>query len=211
MPEEDRVAKVAASRILFRRDLITGTLASLLGADLPAATVLDIGCSCGFFSLDIADRGAKHVQGVDLRPHNIRQAQFLAECYGVDNVRFEVSDIDAFEPDEQWDVVMNLGVLYHVTDPLRLMRRTYELCRTLAVVDTICRPEPVSAFFLRSGKDVNRVTEGRESFEFHPSYRAAIDAIRYAGFSDILEVVGVATNPHKTYARGDRRCFLAIK
>jgi len=38
-----------------------------------------------------------------------------------------------------------------------------------------------------------------------------IDAMRYAGFSEIFEVVGVASNPHKTYARGDRRCFLAIK
>src|SRR5215211_236267 len=35
MPEDDRVTMVAASRILFRRDLITGTLAALLGADLP--------------------------------------------------------------------------------------------------------------------------------------------------------------------------------
>jgi 2-polyprenyl-3-methyl-5-hydroxy-6-metoxy-1,4-benzoquinol methylase len=211
MTEDDRVTKVAASRILFRRDLIAGTLASLFGDDLPATTVLDIGCSCGFFSLDIADRGAEHVHGVDLRPHNIRQAQFLAECYGIDNIHFEVNDIDAFEPHQQWDVVLNLGVLYHVTDPLRLMRRTHELCRTLAVIDTICRPEPVSAFFLKSGKDVNRLTEGREPFELHPSYRAAIDAIRYAGFSEVLEVVGVAANPHKTYARGDRRCFLAIK
>ena len=113
--------------------------------------MLDIGCSCGFFTLDIADRGAEWAHGVDLRPHNIRQAQFLAECYGIDNVHFDVSDIDGFEPDEQRDVVMNLGLLYHVTDPLRLMRRTYQLCRAVAVVDTICRRDPVSAFFLRSG------------------------------------------------------------
>ena len=205
------VEAVAARRYQFRRDLIGATLAELLGDDLARTSVLDIGCNCGLFSLDLADRGAGHVLGVDLRPANIAQAHFAAEHYGVERVDFEVHDVDAVGSAEQYDVVLNLGVLYHVVNPLQFVRQTYELCRRFAIIDTVCHLEPVSAYFLMGDKDVNRVTEGREVYELHPTYRAVIDTIRYAGFTDVFEIEGVAARPHDLYASGVRRCFLAIK
>jgi tRNA (mo5U34)-methyltransferase len=204
-------APVSRDRILFRRELINGTVAALLGDELSNMTVLDIGCNCGFFSLDIATRGAKHVYGIDLRPENIAQAKFLADYYGIGNVTFAVSDADDLQLDQQWDIVLNLGVLYHVTNPLQFIRQTYDLCRRFAVIDTNTHTEPVSAFFLMGDKDVNKPTEGREFAEFHPTYRAAIDAIRFAGFSEITECVGEADPEHELYANGSRRCFLAVK
>ena len=35
----------------------------------------------------------------------------------------------------QFDVVLNLGLLYHVVNPLQVIRRTYELCREFAIID----------------------------------------------------------------------------
>jgi tRNA (mo5U34)-methyltransferase len=201
----------APERMLFRRDLISGTVAALIGDDLGNTTVLDLGCSAGFFSLDIAASGANHVNGVDLRPDSVEKARFLAEHYAITNVSFKVMDVDELQLDQQWDVVLNLGLLYHVTNPLQLVRRTYELCRQFAVIDTACHQEPVSAYLLFGDKDVKNPAEGREEFEFHPTYRAAIDTMRYAGFSEIFEVMGVADSPHELYAKGHRRCFLAIK
>jgi 2-polyprenyl-3-methyl-5-hydroxy-6-metoxy-1,4-benzoquinol methylase len=84
--------------------------------------------------------------GIDLRGENIAQARFLAEYYGVGEVSFDIADIDAFAPTDRWDVVLNLGVMYHMTDPFGLVRRTYELCRELAIIDTSCHPEPIAAF-----------------------------------------------------------------
>lgn len=196
-------------RILFRRELITGTVAAILGDSLREATVLDIGCNCGFFSLDLAARGAKHVHGIDLRPENIAQARFVAEFYGIENVTFATADVDEFAEAQQWDVVLNLGVLYHVTNPLDLIRRTHQLCRQLAVVDTKTHWEPTAAYLLRSEVDIGRPTEGRDTVEFHPTYRAAIETILHAGFSDLVEVVGHSDPPHDMYANGNRRCFLA--
>jgi SAM-dependent methyltransferase len=211
MPDRDLIRMVAGSRLKFRRDLITGTVAELVGDSLSRTSVLDIGCNSGFFSLDVAARGARHVDGVDLRSRNIAQARFLADHYGIDNVSFSVGDAADMKPGQQWDAVLNLGVLYHVTEPVQLLRRTYELCRDFAVIDTNCHLEPVSGFFVVAEKDVERPAEGREPMEFLPTYRAAIDAIRYVGFSQVLEVVGKADRPHKSYASGHRRCFLAIK
>jgi 2-polyprenyl-3-methyl-5-hydroxy-6-metoxy-1,4-benzoquinol methylase len=201
----------ARERTLFRRDLIVGTVAAILGDDIAETTFLDVGCNCGFFSLDIADRGAKHVEGIDLRPENIAQAQFLADNYQLDNVTFRVSDADALRSEEQRDVVLNLGVLYHVVNPLQFMRQTYELCRRFAIIDTVVHAEPVSAYMLFGDKNVDHPAEGREEWEFHPTYRAAIDTIRYAGFSDVIEILGDADPPHPLYESGTRRCFLAIK
>ena len=47
-------------------------------------SVLDIGCNSGWFSFDLAERGARSVDGVDLRAHNIEQARFLRDYFGFD-------------------------------------------------------------------------------------------------------------------------------
>jgi len=200
-----------AERMRFRTELITGTVALLLGDQLPSANVLDIGCNSGWFSFDIADRGARAVDGVDLRPENIEQARFLSDYFGFDNTRFEVADATAFDDARQWDVVMNLGVLYHVTEPLQFMRRTYELCRQFAVLDTICHDDPFSGFVLLDTKDASHPHEGREEWEMHPTYRGAIDSLKYAGFSEIVEIVPAEDAPNGLYRTGARRCFLAVK
>jgi SAM-dependent methyltransferase len=205
------LANDAADRVQFRSELIVGTVERLLGDDIGDTTVLDIGCNDGFFSLDMAYRGAKHVDGIDLRPKNIAKARFLAEHYGIDNVQFDASDADAFEPGRQWDVVLNLGVLYHVVNPLQFIRQTYRLCRRFAIIDTIVHHEPISGYVLFGDKNIYKPAEGREAWEFHPTYRGAIDTIRYAGFSEVIEILGDADPPHDYYAAGGRRCFLAIK
>lgn len=201
---------VASTRLLYRRDLIDGTLARLLGDDLERSSVLDIGCQAGFFSLDLAERGAASVRAIDLRPGNVAQATFLAEHHGVERVDIGVVDADELVADERFDVVLNLGLLYHVTRPLDLLRTTYELCRRVAVIDTVCSPEPVSAFLLLSDKDTSLWDEGRDVVELHPTYRAVIDGLRFAGFRHIIEVEGVADPPHRSYLLGGRRCFLAF-
>jgi SAM-dependent methyltransferase len=209
------VARGAAQRILYRRDLICKTVITWLGRRAADTSVLDIGCNCGFFGLDLADQGVGHVHGIDLRGHNITQADFLAEHFGVHNVDFEVRDVDTLDRAEQWDVVLNLGVLYHVINPLQFIRQTYELCRHFAVIDTVVHREPVSAYFLVGQRDITHVGEGRYHYELRPTYRAAIDTILYAGFREVIEVVGEvvgdAATPHELYRNGRRRCFIAIK
>ena len=195
----------------YRTHLINGAVARLVGSDLERTTVLDIGCHSGLFSLDLAKRGAAHVDGFDLRPQNVAQARFAAEYYGVDNVSFEVRDVDDVVSGGQWDVVLNLGVLYHVLNPFELIEKTHALCRSFAVIDTVCHTEPVSAFFVMGDKNVHRTTEGKDVFELHPTYRAVIDTMRQVGFSEIFEVRGLAAEQHELYATGGRRCFLAIK
>ena len=207
---EGPTADVATARMQYRRDLIAGTVADLLGDDLATADVIDIGCQTGYFSMDLAERGAASVLGIDLRPGNLAQARFLAEHHGVERVRFEQGDVDELVVDRQYDVVLNLGLLYHVTRPLDLLKTTYELTRGVAVVDTVCSTEPVAAFLLLSDKDVDMPGEGRDVVELHPTYRAVVEGLRFAGFRHVFEVQGLTDRPHRNYRLGGRRCFLAI-
>src|SRR5438067_8433533 len=51
-------------------------------ADLRGQTVLDIGCNAGFYSIEMAKRGAERVLGIDSDPRYLAPAKFVAEVLG---------------------------------------------------------------------------------------------------------------------------------
>jgi len=90
-----------------------------LPADLDGWTALDIGCNAGFYSFELARRGAL-VTGIDHDPHYLRQARWAAGQFGLEErVRFrqmQVYDLAAVA--ETYDLVLFMGVLYHLRYPL---------------------------------------------------------------------------------------------
>jgi tRNA (mo5U34)-methyltransferase len=86
--------------------------------DLSGKSVLDIGCNAGFYSLEMKRRGASRVLGVDHDPHYLAQARFAAEVSGleIEFRQLEVYDVGALG--ESFDVVIFMGVLYHLRHPL---------------------------------------------------------------------------------------------
>jgi tRNA (mo5U34)-methyltransferase len=92
--------------------------AGALPADLGGKTVLDIGCSAGFYSIEMKRRGAERVVGIDSDPDYLEQARFAAEVSGVAVEFRELSVYDVGALGERFDVVLFLGVLYHLRHPL---------------------------------------------------------------------------------------------
>ena len=87
-------------------------------ADLSGATVLDIGCNAGFYSLQMKQRGAKRVLGIDVDERYLSQARFAAQTLGLD-IDFEkhsVYDVDQIPG--KFDFVLFMGVFYHLRYPL---------------------------------------------------------------------------------------------
>ncbi len=202
------------NRIVCRSHLISAAVQKFMGKNISDNTVLDIGSHSGFFSLDMAHRGVKSVKGVELRPENIKQAKFLQDHYNINNVEFEQGDITTWQPQHQYSVVLNLGLLYHVIDPISLVRRTYDWCTDFAVIDTVCHHEPVSAFIAAFNKDPNLHAEGLHTAELHPTYRALIDTMYDAGFVDLIELVGDAGVDGRVsdlYRSRNRRCIIGFK
>lgn len=87
-------------------------------ADLTGKSVLDIGCNAGFYSLEMKKRGAARVLGIDADPDYLAQARFAAEVAGAD-IEFREMDVyDVSQLGEAFDVVIFMGVLYHLRHPL---------------------------------------------------------------------------------------------
>jgi len=86
--------------------------------DLTGATVLDVGCNGGFYSIEMKRRGAKRVLGIDIDERYLRQARFAARTLELD-IEFQRCSVYRVEDiPGQFDFVVFMGVLYHLRYPL---------------------------------------------------------------------------------------------
>jgi tRNA (mo5U34)-methyltransferase len=92
--------------------------AHALPPDLRGKTVLDIGCNGGFHSIEMKRRGADHVLAMDTDERYLRQARFAAQVIGVDIEFSRLSVYDVATLGGRFDIVLFLGVLYHLRHPL---------------------------------------------------------------------------------------------
>ncbi len=94
------------------------SIAPALPQDLTGKTVLDLGCNGGFFSLEMKRRGAARVVAADFDPRYLAQARLAAEVSGLDLELRQLSVYDVAGLGERFDVVLFMGVLYHLRHPL---------------------------------------------------------------------------------------------
>lgn len=94
--------------------------------DLQGASVLDIGCNGGFYSIEMKNRGAGRVLGIDSDDDYLRQARFAAEIAGQDIEFRKLSVYDVGALKERFDVVLFMGVLYHLRHPLLALDLIHE-------------------------------------------------------------------------------------
>jgi tRNA (mo5U34)-methyltransferase len=100
--------------------------AHTIAADLSGKTVLDIGCNAGFYAIEMKRRGAARVLGVDTDDRYLAQARFAAEKTGSD-IEFEkMSVYDVARIGERFDIVLFMGVLYHLRYPLLALDLLHE-------------------------------------------------------------------------------------
>ncbi|EKE74498.1 bifunctional 3-demethylubiquinone-9 3-methyltransferase/ 2-octaprenyl-6-hydroxy phenol methylase [Celeribacter baekdonensis B30] len=129
-----------------RLDYITSQIAAEFGRDLSAERpfeglrLLDIGCGGGLLSEPMARLGAT-VVGADAAAGNLPVAQLHAEKSGlVIDYRHTAAESLA-EAGEQFDVVLNMEVVEHVSDPLGYMTACQMLLKPggLMIASTINR------------------------------------------------------------------------
>jgi tRNA (mo5U34)-methyltransferase len=100
--------------------------AHALPRDLTGKSVLDIGCNAGFYSLEMKRRGAARVVGIDRDDRYLAQARFAAEVSGLE---IELSNLDVYEVErlgERFDLVLFMGVFYHLRHPLLALDLLHE-------------------------------------------------------------------------------------
>jgi tRNA (mo5U34)-methyltransferase len=110
-----------------------------LPQDLTGATVLDIGCNGGFYSIEMKRRGAERVLGIDVDERYLRQARFASSTLGLE-IEFEnrsVYDVDKLAG--TFDIVFFMGVLYHLRYPLFALDRVVQKVGRQLVFQTMLR------------------------------------------------------------------------
>lgn len=98
----------------------------LVPDDLRGMTVLDIGCNAGFYSLELKRRGADRVVAIDSDPRYLAQARLAAEVAGADIEFQQMSVYDVAGLGRRFDLVLFLGVLYHLRHPLLALDLLHE-------------------------------------------------------------------------------------
>jgi tRNA (mo5U34)-methyltransferase len=90
-----------------------------LPKSLKGQSVLDIGCNAGFYSIDMKRRGADRVVGIDSDDRYLAQAKLASEVLGYPDIEFRKLDVyDVGALGETFDLVIFMGVLYHLRHPL---------------------------------------------------------------------------------------------
>jgi len=136
-----------------------GTLGALEQIDFRSKKVLDVGCLDGLWSFEAERRGAAEVYATDLvsqvTPNREPYFRLAHELLG-SRARY-VPDLSAFDVARlgvrDFDVVLYLGVYYHLRDPLLSFARLRQVMRTGAVLlvegQVIDAPEAYARFFYR--------------------------------------------------------------
>jgi tRNA (mo5U34)-methyltransferase len=114
--------------------------ADAMPADLRGKSVLDIGCNAGFYAIEMKRRGADRVVGMDYDATYLAQARFAAEATGVDIELRQLSVYDVAKLGEKFDLVLFMGVFYHLRHPLLALDLIHEhVAKDLLVFQSLQR------------------------------------------------------------------------
>ena len=97
-----------------------------LPADMSGLTVLDIGCNAGFYSLEMKRRGASRVLGIDTDERYLAQAHLAAEISELEIEFRRMSVWEIASLGERFDLVIFMGVFYHLRHPLLALDLIHE-------------------------------------------------------------------------------------
>jgi SAM-dependent methyltransferase len=167
-----------------RRRYFFDALLHVCGGTLAGRRVLDLGCNAGYWSLAAIEAGASFVLGIDGRNEHVEQAQLVFEAKGVEpeRYRFELGNIFEHDLHEHFDVVLCLGLMYHVSRPVELFETIERAGAELAVIDTELHASNMSCFDVRRVNLENPMTAVDYTIVLYPSRQAVIDLAHAFGF-----------------------------
>jgi tRNA (mo5U34)-methyltransferase len=214
------------------RELIEPAVRVALAAAAPSARALDLACNEGWWSHRLLEWGADQVLGVEARDETAARARALRDAFEIPSSRLDLRSGDAtrLDPEQvgEFDVVLCLGLLYHLEDPVGALRRARALCRRgglLALETQTARlDEPIAHAWGSSDEATESAQAGFAArWERDPDNplasvdgavslipnRAAVElGLAAAGFTDVR--VGEPGPEHAAgFRSGDRMVFIA--
>lgn len=121
-----------------RWQMLESCLSKYLGPGKSGLSALDLASHQGWFAHNMARAGFNRVEGVDARQSHVDDSTLIARIFEMEHLKFRQGDIHEQSPDElgKFDVVLMLGLLYHLENPVGALRICRALCKQLCVIET---------------------------------------------------------------------------
>ncbi len=118
-------------------------LADALPEDLGGKSVLDIGCNAGYYSIELKRRKAGRVLGIDTEELYLNQARIARDELALDIEYQHCSAYDVPSIPGQFDIVLFMGLFYHLRYPLYALDRVVQKIKPggTLVFQTLFRPQ----------------------------------------------------------------------
>ena len=136
----EHIEKIHTSRVKHLRRTIAQKVVH------PAAlTAIDFAAHEGYFSIELA-KHFSFVRGFEFRPDSVEAACLISDVLGVRNVEYVEADLQhmEFDPSLSADFVLVFGLMYHLEDPIHVLRLASQLCHRHILIETQVFPYDVS-------------------------------------------------------------------
>jgi tRNA (mo5U34)-methyltransferase len=205
-----------ANRHWQRKRYFFDPLIELFGGSLSGKRVLDLGCNAGFWSLCAVRAGCDYVLGIDGRQMHVDQSNFVLEAEEVEKDRYDFLAGDIFGINfrefGRFDIVLYLGLMYHVSKPVELMEKISEVNEDVLLMDTRLSTLPGRSFQVRrEDLDDPRMAVDYELVMW-PTWETVRDLAQQFGYSvAALKPCFDDYTGSQDYRHGRRRAFLCAK
>ena len=197
-------------------------LADKFGGSLEGKRVLDLASNAGYWSLASVEAGCDYVLGIEGRQMHVDQAELVFEVKGVEKERYGFVQGDIFQTDfteyGEFDVVLCLGLFYHVSKHVELLEKIAEVNTDILIIDT--RVARASGPWMEiHGQDPNSYMSAVDrTLAMVPTKQAVHDLAKEFGYEVVMlkpdfrdERGNSAWRGAMDYKGGARRAFMCAK
>jgi SAM-dependent methyltransferase len=119
-------------------ELFFPPLLKLYGGSFNSIRILDVGCNCGGFSFEASKYNPKEIIGIDTNDKNIEQANAIKKYLGTKNVKFLKLPAEEINRENfgKFDLTILAGILYHLENPIDVMRKISEVTTSTLLIDS---------------------------------------------------------------------------
>lgn len=152
-------------------------------------TALDAGCGLGYFSGYLKELGLR-VKAFDGRSKNVTEARRRYR-----DVEFLVYDIEdpSITSLGQFDLVLCLGLLYHLENPFRAVRNLAEITGRICIIETMTSPfKALLAVLVEEGEGLD---QSLNYCALIPSESCLVKMLYKAGFPSVYKVSSLPDHP----------------
>lgn len=170
-----------------RMEFITPLLRELR-ASCGIESALDAGCGLGDFSDFLWQFGIRSLHAFDGRPENVAEAQRRYP-----HIPFRVQDVEELSAAQQYDLVLCFGLLYHLENPFRAIRRLQAVTRKTLLIESM--HVPGNSAKLELFEEWTDANQGLNHVAFYPTEACLSKMLHHSGFAFVYRFRQLPINP----------------